>query len=97
MKVYRRDRSRRSRESRHATLTACRTSLDHRDADRAADDAVVRVLNRLRLRPSARQRYATRVAHPRAMREWTGVRRRGARLAVGRCAHLMRSAPVHRS
>jgi len=55
MKVYRRERSRRSTKPRHANMTACRTKGDHRDVDRAADGAAEDVLSNRRS-PSARRR-----------------------------------------
>jgi hypothetical protein len=97
MKVYRREQSRRSSEPRHATLTACRTSLDHRDAGHAADDAAARVLNRHRLSPNARRRSVILGARHRAMRERNVVQHLDAPHAAGRSARQMRSESARRS
>jgi hypothetical protein len=98
--VYRRE---------HATLKACRKSLGHRDAGRAADDAAGDDLNSradpsvLRRNPSVLRRNqsvlrlcATRVVRPRVMLVLTGGQL-GAEPELGLCAPRMRSARGRRA
>ncbi len=92
----------------HATLKACRKSLGHRDAGRAADDAaaddhncranpsVLRPdLSAVRLNLSVLRLCAIRVVRPRAMLPTGG--HRGAALGPGPCAPRMRSARGRRA
>ena len=86
-------------------LVACRTSLDHRDAVRAADDAAADVRSSHPHSQSARRRSPNAhrpsaildgaprvaVARPRVMR--AGHRRGAARHVGDRCVPSMRSAP----
>jgi hypothetical protein len=99
MKVYRRE---------HATLTACRKSLGHRDAGRAADDAgaddrnsranpsaLQRSPGVLRRNPSVLRLCAIRVVRPRVMLPTGG--QRGAAPGPGPCAPRTRSAQGRRA
>ena len=79
-------------------LVACRTKGDHRDVDRAADDAAVDVRSNHPHNPNAHRPSAildgaprVAVARPRVMR--AGHRRGAARHVGDRCVPSMRSAP----
>jgi len=85
-------------------MTACRTKGDHRDVDRAADDAAADVRSNhphsrsaRRPSPNVHRRFAIRVVRQRVTRAWTGDPRRAAAPARDRCARWMRSAQGRRA